>query len=41
MGSIKQISIKNHMYYFLNNMINIKNFDSKLTKNRQKVIEKY
>ena len=29
------------MYYFFNNMINIKNFDSKLTKNRQKVIEKY
>ena len=28
MGNIKQISIKNRTYYFFNNMINIKSFDS-------------
>ena len=32
MGSIKQINIKNRTYYFLNDMINIKNFDSNLLK---------
>ena len=32
MGSIKQINIKNHTYYFFNDMINIKNFDSTLIK---------
>ena len=32
MGNIKQISIKNRTYYFLNDMINIKHFDSKLLK---------
>ena len=32
MGSIKQINIKNRTYYFFNNMINIKNFDSNLLK---------
>ena len=32
MGSIKEISIKNRTYYFLDNMINIKNFDPNLLK---------
>ena len=32
MGNIKQINIKNHTYYFFNDMINIKNFDSSLLK---------
>ena len=32
MGSIKQINIKNNTYYFFNDMINIKYFDSDLPK---------
>ena len=28
MGNIKQINIRNRTYYFLNDMINIKDFDS-------------
>ena len=32
MGNIKQINIKNRTYYFFNDMINIKDFDSSLTK---------
>ena len=32
MGSIKQINIKNNTYYFFNDMINIKHFDSDLLK---------
>ena len=32
MGNIKQINIKNRTYYFFNEMINIKNFDSSLLK---------
>ena len=32
MGIIKQINIKNWTYYFFNNMINIKNFNSTLLK---------
>ena len=32
MGNIKQINIKNRTYYIFNDMINIKNFDSSLTK---------
>ena len=30
MGEVKQIDIKNRTYYFYNNIIDIKNFDSKL-----------
>ena len=30
MRSIKQINIENRPYYFFNDMINIKNFDSNL-----------
>ena len=32
MGNIKQVNIKNSTYYFFNDMINIKNFDSNLLK---------
>ena len=32
MRSIKKISIKHRTYYFFNDMINIKNFDSNLLK---------
>ena len=32
MGNIKQINIKNRTNYFFNDMINIKNFDSRLLK---------
>ena len=32
MRNIKQITIKNHTYYFFNNMINIKSFHSNLLK---------
>ena len=31
-GNIKQINIKNRTYYFLNDMINIEDFDSRLLK---------
>ena len=32
MGEIKELSIKNQTYYFLDDMINIKNFHSNLLK---------
>ena len=32
MGNIKQINIKNRTYYFFNDIINIKDFDSSLLK---------
>ena len=32
MGSIKEINIKNQTYYFFDDMINMKNFHSKLLK---------
>ena len=32
MGNIKQINIKNRRYYFFNDMINIKNVHSNLSK---------
>ena len=32
MENIKQINIKNRTYYFFNDMINIKDFDSSLLK---------
>ena len=32
MGKIKQINIKNRTYYFYNDMINIKKFNSNLLK---------
>ena len=41
MSQIKEINIKNHTYYFFDDMINIKNFDSnqiKIDKNSYKNI---
>ena len=32
MTIIKRINIKNHIYYFYNDMINTKNFDSNILK---------
>ena len=32
MGKVKQIEIKNRTYYFYNDVINLKNFDSNLLK---------
>ena len=32
MGKVKQIEIKNRIYYFYNEMINLKNFDSNFLK---------
>ena len=32
MGEVKQINIKNRTYYFYNEMINLKDFDSNLLK---------
>ena len=32
MGDVKEINIKNRTYYFLNDIFNIKNFDSNLIK---------
>ena len=32
MGTVKQINIKNRTYYFSNDFINLKNFESKLLK---------
>ena len=37
MRIIKQINIKNRTYYFFNDMINIKNFDSNLLKIEKKL----
>ena len=44
MGNIKQINIRNRTYYFYNNMINIKNFNSgflKLDKKSYKNVDIY
>ena len=41
MGSIKEINIKNRTYYFYNDIIDIKTFDSKnlkLDKKRAKIL---
>ena len=40
MREVKQISIKNRTHYFYNDMINSKDFESNLSKNRQKSITK-
>ena len=39
MGLVKQINIKNRTYYFYNDMINIKKFDSNLLKIHKKIIK--
>ena len=40
MGNIKQINIKNHIYHFFNDMINIKDFGSSLIKIENKACKK-
>ena len=37
MGKVKQIKIKNQTYYFYNDKINLKNFDSNLVKIDKKI----
>ena len=37
MGNIKKIIVNSHTYYFFDDLINIKEFDSSLTK-RQKIL---
>ena len=41
MVNIKQINIKNRTYYFFNDMINIKVFDSSLIKIKKKLYKSY
>ena len=36
MGKVKQINIKNHSYYFYNDLINLKDFDASLLKDDKK-----
>ena len=36
MGNIKEINVKNRTYYFFDDMINIKDFDSNLLKTDKK-----
>ena len=38
MGVVKQTDIKNRTYYFYNDMINIKKFDSNLLKIEKQII---
>ena len=40
MGEVKQINIKNRTYHFYNDMINLKNFEPNLLKNRQKALQR-
>ena len=40
MGIIKQINIKYRTYYFFNDLINIKDFDSSLLKKTKKILHK-
>ena len=40
MGTIKQKDIKNRTYYFYGNIIDIKNFDARLLKIDEKIIQK-
>ena len=43
MGEIKQINIKNRIYYFYNDIFDIKNFDARLLKieKKKKIIQKH
>ena len=41
MGNIKQINIKSREYYFFNDMINIKDFQSSFLKTDKKIIKNY
>ena len=39
MGTLKQINLRNRTYYFYNDIINLKNFDSSLLKIDKKSYE--
>ena len=42
MGKVKQIEIKNRTYYFYNDMINLKNFESILLKiDKKKTLQRH
>ena len=41
MGKVRQINIKNQTYNFYNDIINLKNFDSKLLKIDKKSYKKH
>ena len=41
MGVVKQIDIKNLTYYFYNDIIDLKHFDSRLLKIDKKIIQKH
>ena len=43
MVTVKQINIKNRTYYFYNDIINLKNFKSKLLKieKKKKIVQKH
>ena len=41
MGNIKEMNIKNRTYYFSDDMIIIKDFNSSLIKIDKKIIQKY
>ena len=41
MGVVKQIDIKNGTYYFYNDIVNLKNFKSKLLKIDEKTYKKH
>ena len=41
MRNINEINIKNRIYYFFNDMINVKNFDSNLLKKDKKSYKKH
>ena len=41
MGNIKKINTKNRTYFFFNDMINIRDFDSSLLKQTKKITQKY
>ena len=40
-GQFKQIKTKNRTYYFYNDVINLKNFDSNLLKIDRKTLQKH
>ena len=41
MGVVKQINIKNRTYYFYNDIINLKKFESKLLKIKKEIKQKH
>ena len=41
MGEIKGLNIKNHTYYILNDMINVRNFQSNLLKIDKKLYKDF